>query len=167
MRPARIYAFVLSGLLTSLVIGCMELITTAFNAMEATVDLSGTSTEKSNLVDYCDCISGIERETDEGEFQKIWPNTEREASDFVLSPGRYRVRSSEYVYKVGTLSGSFSFDAKAGQKYGMHSAYCTVAPAAWLYLEFRCPLDAYYAGFHWLKDETTGDIIGEASIGYD
>ena len=167
VRAARIYAFVLSGLLACLPIGCAQAIDLVISASLPVVDLSGASTEKTNLVNFCNCITGIERETDEGELQQIWPTTEREAAHFVLSPGMYRVRSSEYFRKVGTLSGTFKLDAKAGHQYAMLSTYCTAAFAGWLFLEFSCPLDAFYAGFHRLKDETTGDIIGEASIGYD
>lgn len=172
MNPSRIHAFVLWGFLTSLVTGCSwgaELINSATGP---TVDLSGTSAEKSNLVDYCKCITRIERETEEGELRPIWPNGRistwkpQRTADFVLSPGKYHVTASEYFYKVGTLNNIFIFDARPGHKYGMHFLYCTAAFAGWVFLEFSCPLDANYAGFIWLKDETTGETLKEASIGY-
>ncbi len=167
MRATRIYAFVLSGLLASLPIGCSQAIDLMIYASKPIVDLSDASSEKAKLVNFCNCITGIERETDAGEFQQIWPTTEREAAAFDLSPGMYRIRSSEYFHKVGTLNGTFKLDASAGHQYAVVSTYCTAAFAGWLFLEFGCPLDAFYAGFHRLKDETTGDIIGEESIGYD
>ena len=168
MNPPRIHAFVLWGFLTSLVTGCSWGLELVGSAIGPTVDLSGASAEKSNLVDYCKCITRVERETDEGELRPIWqPNEERNPEYFVLSPGKYHVTASEHFRKVGTLTDVFVFDAIPGHKYGMHRLYCTVAPAGWLFLEFRCPLDATYAGFLWLKDQTTGEILKKASIGYD
>ena len=107
MRPARIYALVLSGLLISLVIGCGEMVSRTINSMDPTVDLSGASTEKSKLVDICDCITIIKRETDDGKIHQIWSKNEGGASGFVLSPGKYHVLSRQSVYKVGGLNGSF------------------------------------------------------------
>ena len=168
MNPPRIHAFVLWGFLTSLVTGCSGGLELVLSAIGPTVDLSGTSAEKSNLVDYCNCITLVEGETDEGELRPIWtPSKERHPADFVLSPGKYHVTASEDFRKVGTVTDVFIFAAKPGHKYGMHRLYCVVAPADWVFLEFRCPLDAYYAGFIWLKDQTTGEILKKASIGYD
>ena len=79
VRAARIYAFVLSGLIASLTIGCSQAIDLMIYASKPIVDLSDASSEKTKLVNFCNCITGIERETDAGEFQKIWPTTEREA----------------------------------------------------------------------------------------
>ena len=148
--------------------GCSWGLEAVISGIGPTADLAGTSAETSNVVDYCFCISRIKRETDDGELHPMWqPNEERHPADFVLSPGMYHITASGYFRKVGTLTDVFIFDAKPGHKYGMHSDYCTAAPANWLFLDFRCPVDAYYAGYIYLKDHTTGEILKEASIGYD
>ncbi len=86
MKTPHFHVFVLWAFLTSLVIGCTGGLTPILSTLAPTVDLSGASAEKSNLSNYCNCITRVARETDEEE--ELWNSIGKSAAGFVLSPGR-------------------------------------------------------------------------------
>ena len=167
----RISVLVALGITIGVTTSCgwgLELIGQAIDhTMGSTVDLSGESTENAKLVNYCGCIQDVDRKDKEGNLNRIWARqTTGWYPGFILSPGSYRVTVSTSFRKVGTLTTHFEFDALPGHSYAIHRLYCTVAPAGWLFLEPRCPLDVHYAGFIWLADQTEGKTLKKASIGY-
>lgn len=163
-------ALVVLGMLI-IVAGCKAALEKTLINLSPTVDLSGSSAEKSELVDYCLCITRIEQETQDG-THLIWTPADEPFGSVILSPGRYRVRvvqghstTIRPNVPVVTLSHEFVFDSEPGHTYRMHSQQCQDIPLfeVFMWAQWRCAGVWENSVFVWLKDATSGEMIEKAS----